>query len=43
MAFTVHDALLSATGRGGYLRNVTSLAPEGTRVVDTGGSGAVTL
>lgn len=42
-AFTVHDALLSTAGRGAYLRNVASLAPEGTRVVDTGGRGVVDL
>ena len=37
VAFTVHDALLSAIGRGAYLRNVGSLAPEGTRLVDARG------
>lgn len=43
IAFTAHDALLSAAGRGVYLKNLTSLAPEGTRLVDTGGSGPVDL
>lgn len=43
VAFTVHDATLSAAGRGAYLRTATSLAPEGTRLVDTGGSGPVDL
>ena len=37
VAFTVHDALLSTIGRGAYLRNITSLAPQGTRVVDARG------
>ncbi len=43
VAFAVHDALLSAAGRGVYLKNITGLAPEGTRLVDTGGSGLVEL
>lgn len=43
VAFTAHDALLSAAGRAVYLGNLSSLAPEGTRLVDTGGSGPVDL
>ncbi len=43
VSFTAHDALLSASGRATYLKNLTSLAPEGTRIVDTGGSGPVDL
>lgn len=43
VAFTAHDALLSAAGRTVYLRNITGMAPEGTRLVDTGGAGAVDL
>jgi len=41
VAVPVHDALLSAAGRAVYLRNVTSLAPEGTHLHDTGGSGVL--
>jgi L-ascorbate metabolism protein UlaG (beta-lactamase superfamily) len=40
-AIPVHDALLSPIGRGGYLRNVSSLAPQGLQVHDTGGRGVV--
>lgn len=43
VAFTVHDALLSAAGRKVYLGNLASLGSEGTRLVDTGGSGPVDL
>ena len=41
VAVPVHDGLLSAAGRAVYLRNVTSLAPEGTRLHDTGGAGVL--
>ena len=43
VAVPVHDALLSAAGRAVYLRNVSSLAPEGTRLHDTGDSGVLEL
>ena len=43
VAVPVHDALLSAAGRAVYLRNVGSLAPEGTRLHDTGGAGVLEL
>ena len=41
VAVPVHDAGLSAAGRALYLRNVGTLAPEGTRISDTGGRGVV--
>ena len=41
VAVPVHDGLLSGAGRAVYLRNVGSLAPEGTHLHDTGGSGVL--
>jgi L-ascorbate metabolism protein UlaG (beta-lactamase superfamily) len=41
VAVPVHDALLSATGRATYTSRVGALAPEGTRISDTGGRGAL--
>ena len=39
----IHDQVVSAVGRGVYLRNVGLLAPEGTQVRDLAGAGAVTF
>lgn len=41
VAVPIHDALLSPTGRGVYLRNVGLLAPEKTELRDLAGAGPV--
>jgi len=40
-AFPIHDALLSPTGRGVYLRVIGGLVPDGTELKDLAGEGAV--
>jgi L-ascorbate metabolism protein UlaG (beta-lactamase superfamily) len=42
VAFPIHDAILSATGRGLYQRVLTSLTP-GTQLRDLAGEGVVTF
>jgi len=41
LAVPIHDALLSPTGRGVYLRNLGLLAPEKTELRDLAGAGPV--
>ncbi len=43
VAVPVHDALLSATGRGLYLSLCGNLGPEGTQLRDLAGAGATEL
>jgi L-ascorbate metabolism protein UlaG (beta-lactamase superfamily) len=40
-AFAIHDAMLSGTGRGLYLRVLGGLAPEGMTMLELSGAGAV--
>lgn len=42
-AFPIHDAVLSGLGRGVYLRIIGNLLPDGTRLQDLAGAGAVTF
>jgi L-ascorbate metabolism protein UlaG (beta-lactamase superfamily) len=40
VAVPIHDAIVSSVGRGVYLRNLSLLAPEQTRLLDLAGAGA---
>jgi L-ascorbate metabolism protein UlaG (beta-lactamase superfamily) len=43
VAFPIHDETASSAGRAIYLRNLSTLAPEGSRVEDLAGAGATVL
>jgi L-ascorbate metabolism protein UlaG (beta-lactamase superfamily) len=43
VAVPIHDAIVNPIGRGLYLRNLGTLAPEGTQVRDLAGAGPTTL